>query len=64
MLVRLGEKILPLIEAKMLDTRWFTMRQMVALLGAIGDARSIPPLEAAYNHADVRVKKKRSRVSL
>jgi len=57
MLVRLGEKIRPLVEAKVLDTRWSAIRQMVALLGAIGDARSIPALEAAYSHADVHVKK-------
>ena len=43
MLVRLGEKILPLIEAKMLDTRWFTMRQMVALLGAMATPE-YPPM--------------------
>lgn len=56
-LVRFGERIRPLVEAKMLDARWSAIRQMVALLGAIGDARSIPALEAAYNHADVHVKK-------
>ncbi|MFZ3072414.1 MAG: HEAT repeat domain-containing protein [Thermodesulfobacteriota bacterium] len=57
-LVRFGEKIRPLVETKMTsDARWFAIRQMVALLGAVGGPKAIPSLEAAYNHADVRVKK-------
>lgn len=40
-----------------LSGEWFVIRQMVSLLGELGDPASLTALESAYNHPDARVKK-------
>lgn len=56
-LVKFGEGIRPRIEARIGDARWYVARQMVTILGEIGGEESIEPLDRAYHHSDVRVKK-------
>jgi HEAT repeat protein len=56
-LVNLGERVRPEVERRLGDERWFAVRQMVSLLGALGGAQSLDALETAYTHPDIRVKK-------
>lgn len=56
-LVRFGGKLRPLAEARLKHQAWFVCRQMVSLLGDVGGPESIPALEGAYGHEEVRVKK-------
>jgi len=55
-LVHFGQSIRTNVENR-LSGEWFVIRQMVALLGELGDLSSLPALEKAYNHPDARVKK-------
>ncbi len=56
-LVYFGDRIREKVEARLNDPRWFAVRQMVALLGALGGEGSLDALERAYMHEDIRVKK-------
>ncbi|MBI5599049.1 MAG: HEAT repeat domain-containing protein [Deltaproteobacteria bacterium] len=56
-LVHMGEKIRPMVVKRIGDARWYVVRQMVTLIGELGGEESIEPLERAYGHADLRVKK-------
>ncbi|MFQ5329917.1 MAG: HEAT repeat domain-containing protein [Thermodesulfobacteriota bacterium] len=44
-------------ERRINDERWFVVRQMVSLLGAIGNAHTISVLAAAMQHPEARVRK-------
>ncbi len=52
-----GRKILPLVHKELDNERWYAVRQMVALLGELGDPSTITLLEYAYTNDDLRVKK-------
>ncbi len=52
-----GKKILPLVHKELDNERWYAVRQMVALLGELGDPSTIDLLEYAYANEDLRVKK-------
>ncbi len=56
-LIYFGDRMRDRVEARLDDPRWFAVRQMVSLLGAIGGEDSLDALEQAYMHEDVRVKK-------
>ncbi|MBI5560155.1 MAG: HEAT repeat domain-containing protein [Deltaproteobacteria bacterium] len=56
-LVKFGEKIRPRVESRLNDARWYVVRQMVTILGELGGEESTEPLERAYSHNDMRVKK-------
>ncbi len=56
-LVMLNENARAEAEALITDTRWFVVRQMVALIGAIGNTESVEKLKAIVNHKDIRVQK-------
>lgn len=52
-----GEMLLVPAELRLKLGDWFTSRQMIALLGEIGDPASVMPLEEAYNSGDEKLKK-------
>ena len=56
-LIRIGGKIRPMVVERLADARWYVARQMVTILGELGGEESLEPLEGAYQHTDVRVKK-------
>ncbi len=56
-LVLFGAALRPLAEARLAHPKWFVVRQMAALLGAIGGAEALPALEEAYSNPEPRVKK-------
>ncbi|MBI5893684.1 MAG: HEAT repeat domain-containing protein [Deltaproteobacteria bacterium] len=56
-LVMLNENARLEAEALLNDTRWFVVRQMVALIGAIGNPESVEKLKTIVNHKDIRIKK-------
>lgn len=56
-LVKYGERIRPEVEKRLSDERWYAVRQMASLLGALGGQQSLDALEQAYAHPDKRVKK-------
>lgn len=56
-LVTLNENARLEAEALLTDNRWFVVRQMVALIGAIGNPESAEKLKAIVNHKDIRIKK-------
>lgn len=56
-LVLFGTTIRPHVEDRLNSSEWFVVRQMVSLLGDLGDPQSIDALIAAYRNPDPRVKK-------
>jgi len=52
-----GKDIRRSVEARIKNPEWFVVRQMVALLGEIGDEQALDAIEAAYENPDPRVKK-------
>ena len=56
-LVIFGGRIRPLIEARLDHPEWYVVRQMAALLGAIGGPEAMDALETAYKNPELRVKK-------
>lgn len=52
-----NKKLLPSIEKRLANGQWYAIRQMIAILGEIGDPDTQRMLEAAYGHEDIRVKK-------
>ncbi len=52
-----GPEIRPEVEKRLNDDRWFAVRQMVSLLGEIGEEKSLDALLNAYSHPETRVKK-------
>jgi HEAT repeat protein len=55
--VLFGNPILPHIERELKSETWYAVRQMVALLGEIGDPATIDMLQQTYLHEDLRVKR-------
>ena len=56
-IVLFGPSIRPNVERRIPKAEWFVVRQMVSVLGDLGDTAAIDALEAAYAHPDTRVKK-------
>lgn len=56
-LLLFGNVIRPYAQKRMVGTPWYAIRQMVALLGDLGDPASIDALEEAYANDDMRIKK-------
>ncbi len=52
-----GKAIIPHVEERLKSPEWFVVRQMVALLGELGDTESIGLIEEAYAHEDTRIKR-------
>lgn len=52
-----GPSIRPNVEKKIPGAQWFVIRQMVSILGDLGDTAAIDALEFAYKHPDARVKR-------
>ncbi|MBI5642526.1 MAG: HEAT repeat domain-containing protein [Deltaproteobacteria bacterium] len=57
LLVRFGRRIRLQVEKRLSSRQWFVVRQMIALLGELGDPASLDAVEDAYRNTDVRVKK-------
>ncbi|MBE9528551.1 MAG: HEAT repeat domain-containing protein [Proteobacteria bacterium] len=55
--VLFGNPILPHIERELKSETWYAVRQMVALLGEIGDPITLDMLQQTYLHEDLRVKR-------
>lgn len=56
LLASCGKNNLACLGSKVLDHRWYLVRNVVSILGQMGDARVIPYLERAVAHADSRVR--------
>lgn len=56
-LVLFGKRIRPQVEKRLSSPEWFVIRQMISILGDLGDEEAIGALEAAYAHPDMRVRK-------
>ncbi len=56
-LVTLGSKDIPSIAKGLYDTRWYVVRNVIYILGKIGDRRAADYLVKNVNHSDVRVRK-------
>ncbi len=52
-----GNTILPFIEQELKSETWYAVRQMVALLGEIGDPSTIDMLQQAYRNTDLRIRR-------
>lgn len=52
-----GGAVIPYAVKKLDSDLWYVVRQMVTLLGEIGDPESVEHLKAAYGNPDIRVKK-------
>ena len=57
MLAAIGDQALPEIRKQLRDKRWFFVRNLVWIIGEIGDARFVPHLGIIANHPDVRVRR-------
>jgi len=56
-LVGFGEHARGLVESHLADDRWYVVRNMVSILGHIGNDRSLGPLMRIINHDDVRIQR-------
>lgn len=56
-LVALGSKDIPSIAKGLYDTRWYVVRNVIYILGKIGDKRAVDYLVRNVNHSDVRIRK-------
>ncbi|MBI1911932.1 MAG: HEAT repeat domain-containing protein [Deltaproteobacteria bacterium] len=56
-LVLFGPNIRLLVEQRLNSPEWYVVRQMVSLLGEIGDPGALDAIESAYKNPDVRVKR-------
>jgi len=56
-LVGFGEHARGLVEGHLADDRWYVVRNMVSILGHIGNERSLGPLMRIINHDDVRIQR-------
>jgi HEAT repeat protein len=57
MLAAIGDQALPEIRKHLRDKRWFFVRNLVWIIGEIGDPRFVPHLGIIINHSDVRVRR-------
>lgn len=56
LLVSLGPDIVPETRRLLRDSRWFVVRNMVALLRAVEDRSSLPDVRRCADHPDIRVR--------
>ncbi|MFQ5736588.1 MAG: HEAT repeat domain-containing protein [Thermodesulfobacteriota bacterium] len=56
-LVLFGPMIREQVEARLSSPEWYVVRQMVSLLGELGDPMALDAIEKAYVHPDDRVKR-------
>jgi hypothetical protein len=56
-LVPFGPWIRPLVEKRLVSPDWFVVRQMVSILGELGDPLSLDALDGVYRRSEVRVRK-------
>ncbi|MBI1919772.1 MAG: HEAT repeat domain-containing protein [Geobacter sp.] len=56
-LVQIGEPSIPFLAAMLQDSRWYVIRNMVAILGEIGIPSSVRLLKGPAYHEDARVRK-------
>ena len=57
MLAAIGDQALPEIRKHLRDKRWFFVRNLVWIIGEIGDDRFVPHLRIIVSHPDVRVRR-------
>lgn len=57
MLAAIGDQALPEIRKHLRDKRWFFVRNLVWIIGEIGDPGFVPHLGIIVNHPDVRVRR-------
>jgi len=57
MLAAIGDQALPEIRRHLRDKRWFFVRNLVWIIGEIGDPRFLPHLGIIVTHPDVRVRR-------
>jgi len=57
MLATIGDAALSEIRKHLRDKRWFFVRNLVWIIGEIGDPRFVPHLAIIVNHPDVRVRR-------
>ena len=57
MLAAIGDQALPEIRKHLRDKRWFFVRNLVWIIGEIGDPRFVPHLGIIVSHPDVRVRR-------
>ncbi len=55
--IQFGDTVLPHIDRELKNDTWYAVRQMVALIGEIGDPSTIDMLQKSYLHEDIRVKR-------
>lgn len=56
-LVAFGPSIRKMVEARLNSSQWYVVRQMVSLLGELGDPKALDAIEQTYDHPDMRVKR-------
>jgi HEAT repeat protein len=56
-LVRQGEIAIPVLLEHLKDSRWYVVRNSVAILGEIREQTTIPPMKSALYHDDPRVRR-------
>ena len=56
MLAAMGEDVLEDVKEHLADERWYFVRNLVLIIGEVGDSRFIPHLEATLSHEDPRVR--------
>lgn len=56
-LLQFGKKLINPISRFITSDRWYVVRQMVSLLGELGEQESTAIMETAYRNPDIRVKK-------
>ena len=58
LLVAFGEMARPMVEARLREAEeWYIKRQMISVLGALGNPRSLPVLKGSLDHDDIRVRR-------
>jgi hypothetical protein len=56
-LISLGKKDIPSIAKGLHDSRWYVVRNIIYILGKIGDKAAVDYLLKTVNHSDIRVRK-------
>jgi len=56
-LVAFGPVIREQVEARLDSPQWYVVRQMISLLGELGDPQALDAIEKTYEHPDMRVKR-------
>jgi len=56
-LISLGRKDMPGLAKGLADSRWYVVRNIIYILGKIGDKAAVEHLLKTVNHSDIRVRK-------